>query len=152
MDKLFSEDHQLPEIIGKVVGIILGIALCALLGSCKSPCGVCGGEFVYITDTVHVNRIQHDSIHVTDSVYVKEWQKGDTVLLTTDRWHTRYKERISHDSIYIHLTDTVCVTVPVEVANKRSWLTKAKNDLGYMALGGMIALLCIAMLCWYKGK
>lgn len=147
-----SEDHHLEETIGKIAGIILGIILCALLGGCRSVCGITNEDFIHITDTVVINRLQYDSIHVKDSIYVKEWQKGDTVYLTTDHYLTRYKERISHDSLYIHLTDTVRVTVPVEVATKKTLWQEMSDGLSYMGIGSILTLVGLALFFWYKGK
>ena len=31
------------------------------------------------TDTKYVTKLQRDSIHIHDSIFVNQWQKGDTV-------------------------------------------------------------------------
>jgi hypothetical protein len=95
-------------------GILIGIAVAAIfialmLMGCTTT--------RYIT----TERVRTDTLMVahivTDSVYVERWdsvtirEKGDTV--TIDRWHWRYRwrDRVSHDTIYKSKTDTVTKTV-----------------------------------------
>ena len=40
-------------------------------------------------------------------------KKGDTVYVLQERWHTRYVDRATHDTIYHFLTDSVPVPYPV---------------------------------------
>lgn len=56
---------------------------------------------------------------VHDSVYIKEYTKGDTVY--RDRWHrTILNDTIrSTDTLFITKNDTI--RVPVEVGKKSSW-------------------------------
>ena len=56
---------------------------------------------------------------VHDSVYLKEYTKGDTVY--RDRWHrTILKDTIrSTDTLFVTKNDTI--RVPVEVEKKSSW-------------------------------
>ena len=53
------------------------------------------------TDTVYQNHMQHDSIHIRDSVWVERWTHGDTVYVekTTEKtktltWFERWRVRI----------------------------------------------------------
>ena len=54
-------------------------------------------EFVWLTKKVH------DSIYLRDSVFVEK--RGDTVYL--NKWRTRYRERLVHDTIIVETTDTI---------------------------------------------
>lgn len=70
------------------------------------------------TDTLIQRVVERDSIHVHDSIRV--WEKGDTV--TIERWHTQYRDRWHHDSVYIAKHDTIPqpFTVTEYVARKRT--------------------------------
>ena len=63
----------------------------------------------HATDTLVQRVVERDSIHVHDSIRVSE--KGDTV--TIERWHTQYRDRWHHDSVYIAKHDTIPQPYPV---------------------------------------
>lgn len=44
-----------------------------------------------------------DSVYVHDSVYIRE--AADTVVIT--RWRTCWRSRFIHDTVHMHVTDTV---------------------------------------------
>ena len=118
--------------------IILLLAV-LFLGSCRSV------RYVPVEtvkhDSIFVSLYQRDSIYQHDSVYIRE--KADTVLI--ERWHTRWRDRVSHDTLYINKTDTIRVPVPVE----RN-LTKAERT--YITIGkwsvGLVAGLILAAICF----
>lgn len=91
----------------------IGIIACLLLGSCTTTKYVPVPE--YHTDTVYQQHLQHDSIHVRDSVYFHEYTKGDTVYKEKTRWLTEFKERLKLDTIYKSRVDSVPAPYPVEV-------------------------------------
>lgn len=122
-----------------------------VLGSCRAP-GCLITEADSIHDTCFVQKVRTDSVCLKDSVWVYERMAGDTVYLTTDRWHVQYKERVSHDSIYIHLRDTVVRTIPVEVEKRKSIWEEVADGFGYMLIGGILALVGMALFCFYRGK
>ena len=66
------------------------------------------------TDTKFVTKLQRDSIHIHDSIFVNQWQKGDTVYQVRDRWHAMWRDRLLHDTIYMSIVDSVPVPYPVE--------------------------------------
>lgn len=92
-------------------------------------------------DSVVTILYQRDSIYQHDSVLVKE--KADTMLI--ERWHTRWSDRVSHDTLYMSKTDTIRIPVPVERK-----LTKAERT--YIAIGkwsvGAVAGLVFAAICF----
>lgn len=119
------------------VMIMVGLALCALFGSCTTTKYVPVIE--YHTDTVRISHNTRDSIYVHDSTYIKE--KGDTVLI--ERWHTLYKEKNTTDTTYISRTDSVPVPYPVikEVEKQLS-----RRDHMIMCIG---VFAIIGALCWF---
>jgi hypothetical protein len=122
--------------------VIILFALLSLLCSCSSV------KYVPVesvrTDTVYQSKIQRDSVHVHDSVFVKEWQKGDTVFRDRDRWHTKYVEREVHDTLYQSRVDSIAVPYPVE--KELSWWAKKKIEFGELAMLIMAGLLCFVVI------
>ena len=94
-------------------------------------------------------KIQIDSIYVNDSIYIRELIQGDTVKITTDRWHTRWRDRILYDSIYIAQRDTVRVTDIKEVPRKLSGWQWFQIWAGRLAL---IAIMLTAGVIIYKKR
>ena len=93
------------EVIKQIVKTLLvGLAF-ALLGWLLSGCTTTKYVPVieHTTDTLVQRVVERDSIHVHDSIRVSE--KGDTV--TIERWHTQYRDRWHHDSVYIARHDTI---------------------------------------------
>ena len=129
------------KVVALIVTIIVGLALCALLGSCTTTKYVTMPE--YHTDTVRVTQYQRDSIYMHDSILVR--QQGDTV--TIDRWHIEYRDRWHTDTIYKSRVDSVPYKVEVikEVPAKLSLLERVRRDISDIIIG-VIALMIILFL------
>ena len=82
------------------------IGLMCLLSGCKSTQVP---VIVERTHTEYVTRI--DTTFVHDSIFHKEYIRGDTVYVYKDRWHNKYV--YAHDTIA--RTDTIPVIKEVEV-------------------------------------
>jgi hypothetical protein len=98
------------------------------------------------TDTVQVNRWRTDSVIVRDSIVIDH--KGDTVYI--DRWRWRDRTTTKVDTVYRSRTDSVAVPAKVE-AQLTKW-QKAKQDIGGIAIGAVIALFFAVGLWWWKKK
>lgn len=100
---------------------------------------------VYVpTESVRTEWRDHETERtVTDTVRDTRlvWMRGDTVLDIRDRWH-RSTEYV-HDTCYIERTDTLREPYPVERPLTR-W-ERTKMDLGGVALGVIVAILCAAV-------
>ena len=94
------------------------------------------------TDTLIQRVVERDSIHVHDSIRVTE--KGDTV--TIERWHTQYRDRWHHDSVYVSKIDSVPAPYPVTeyVERKRSKLD------WFLTITGIIALIAVIVFVAVK--
>lgn len=92
-----------------------------LFTSCASPKVVTVERTVH--DTLHITKQQRDSIFLHDSIYVRERSSGDTVFVEIDRWHTQFRDRWLHDSIYSVRVDSVPVPYPVE-KQVPAWLSR----------------------------
>jgi len=122
----------------KTIFILL---LTILLAGCKTKMMVITVPEVR-TDTCFIIKEQRDSIWHHDSIYVSEKQKGDTIYLWQERWHTKYIEKNVHDTTYISRTDSVPVPYPVTeyVEKQLSWWQVTRITVGTLAM--------IAMLVW----
>ena len=94
-----------------IVGIIICVII-AMLTSCKSV------EYVPVPehhhDSIYFTKVQFDSIYMHDSIYVKEYTRGDTVFFEHTKWMTKYVEKAVHDTSYVERVDSVAVPYPVE--------------------------------------
>ena len=125
-----------------LVGIVVFLLLSLLFGGCTTT------KYVPVetlrTDTVYKVRVERDSVFKHDSIYVKEWQKGDTVYRDRDRWHTQYVERIKTDTVYQSKVDSIAVPYPVE--KELTWWKEKKIEFGELAMLIMAGLLCFVLI------
>ena len=129
--------------------LILTYLVAVLLVLIALICGGCSTtKYVPVEtikrDTVYQSKIEHDSVYLHDSVYVKEWQKGDTIYRDRDRWHTKYVEKEVHDTLYQSKTDSIAVPYPVE--KELTWWEKKKIEFGELAMVVMAGLLCFVVI------
>ena len=126
------------EVIKQIVKTLLVCIAFGLLGWLLSGCTTTKYVPVieHTTDTLVQRVVERDSIHVHDSTRVSE--KGDTV--TIERWHTQYRDRWHHDSIYIARHDTIPKPYPVTeyVERKRTTFEWLLIIVGIAALFGGI--------------
>ena len=134
--------------------LIMAVALCILLGGCTTTKYVTVPE--YHTDTLKVSRNVHDSIYVHDSVWVSEQQRGDTILLTTTKWLTKYVERLSHDTVYQHRVDSVPLPYPVEkkveVPADMTWWQLTRMHVGGVVLALLLMWLAVRLVNLWRKK
>lgn len=90
------------------------------------------------TDTVIISKSQRDSIWLHDSVHVSEKTEGDTVWLEVSKWHTKYVEKVVHDTTYIATHDTIPMPYPVEVIKEvekeLNWRERIQMGVGEFAM------------------
>ena len=96
----------------------------------------------YHTDTLIQKMTQRDSIYLHDSTIVRE--KGDTVLI--ERWHTKYRDREVHDTVYQSRIDSVPAPYPVTeyVERKMSSIDK------FLIATGILSIISILIFAAYK--
>lgn len=119
--------------------LILYLIVFLMSGTCFTSCR--SVQYVPVetvkTEIQYKDRLQRDSIHVLDSVFLQV--KGDTVF--RDRYRIVYKDKQIRDTAYIHKVDSVQVPYPVEKDLTR-WQS-IKIELGGWAFGMILALLFI---------
>lgn len=132
---------------------LLGIVFAVLLGWLLMGCTTT--KYVPIsshtTDTLRITQHYRDSIYLSDSIYVSDFVRDDTVYKTVDRWHTRYVERTSHDTLYQNRTDSI--PVPVEVEKKvpapLTWWQQTRLYVGGIVIFGLIIFAAVKIF-WKK--
>ena len=90
------------------------------------------------TDTCYIEKVRRDSIYKHDSIYIHEWQKGDTIYVERDRWHYGYRDVFVHDTAYIARHDTLqtikYVDKPAEISGWK-WFQIWAGRLALIAIG-----------------
>ena len=110
------------------------VIACLLLGSC-SP------RIIEHTKTEYVyrDRIVRDSLYLHDSIYVKEYIKGDTVFTQKFVYKYIYKDKYRTDTLLREVHDTT--QIPVQIEKPLSWAQKTKLGAFWWLLGAVAALL-----------
>ena len=120
----------------------IAILVVVLMAGCKTKERVVTVEKVR-TDTTYITKHQRDSVWLHDSIHVTE--KGDTIRI--ERWHTKYIEKATHDTLYQHKTDSVPVPYPVEklVERELTWWQQTRMHLGeaLLALAGIAVVVFV---------
>ena len=90
------------QVASYVISLLLAVFL---LSGCKT-------KYIPIEKVVYQNAIKHDTLHTSDSVFVRDSiylrQKGDTCYL--DRWH----EKTIFKNVYKVKVDSIPMPYPVE--------------------------------------
>ena len=117
-----------------VLMIIFALAMCVLLGSCTTTKYVPVPE--YHTDTVRIVQHERDSIYLSDSIYVSDFVRDDTIYKTVERWRTKYIERMTHDTLYQSKVDSIPYPVEVikEVPAELTWWQQTRLHLANILL------------------
>ena len=127
------------------VGVLLWMLIILLAGFVLIGLGACRSVRYIPVESVRLDSVvtilhHRDSIYQHDSVYIKE--RADTLLI--ERWHTRWRDRVSLDTMYISKVDTIRVPVPVErklSKAERTYITIGKCSVGVVA-GLVLAAIC----------
>lgn len=126
------------EVVGGFITIIVWLSSLICLGllfGC-SPRVIPEGRTTH--DTVYISKNWHDSVHVLDSVFIKEYMKGDTVYVDRIKWRELWSEKEIHDTIYKARTDTVTVRVIEYRQTKWQELTGIMGRLFIWLVVGLI--------------
>ena len=123
--------------------LCLVILVALLLVGCKTKERVVTVEKVR-NDTTYITKHQRDSVWLHDSIHVTE--KGDTIRI--ERWHTKYVEKATHDTLYQATHDTIPQPYPVEkiVERELSWWQQTRLHLAnimlwLLGIGGALFIL-----------
>lgn len=59
------------------------------------------------TDTLRIFKLRADTLHLHDSVFVREQLVGDTIRIEKHHWHTAWQTRVLRDTVFATRTDTL---------------------------------------------
>ena len=78
-----------------------------------------------------------DTIYLHDSVFVSEWQRGDTVYLTRVEWRDRWRTRVERDTVMDVRVEKEVVQLPPEryVPKFYKWCTGLLLAFLVLAIG-----------------
>lgn len=109
-------------------------------------------EYQVEHDTLWVLTLQQDSIVKHDSVFVHEYQKGETVYVDREKYSVFYRDRVKHDSVYIHKTDTIQTVKVQEVEKRLNAFQQMKMHVGGICLWALVLFLGFRLWQWYRWK
>jgi cell division protein FtsL len=122
--------------------LCLIILVAVLLVGCKTKERVVTVEKVR-TDTTYITKHQRDSVWLHDSIHMTE--KGDTIRI--EKWHTKYVEKATHDTLYQATHDTIPQPYPVEklVERELTWWQQTRMHLGeaLLAIAGIAVVMFV---------
>lgn len=124
------------------------VAAMVLLTGCKTI------EYVPVetvrTDTVKIAHIVTDSVFVEKHDSVVSYVKGDTVTIEKWHWRDRWRDKVSHDTIYQSKRDTVTVeAVPRHTEKLTKWQkTRIKIANWLLWAVGALVVAIVARFVW----
>ena len=125
---------------------LLACWLIGLLAGCRSV------KYVPVpsvsVDSVYVDRFHRDSVYLHDSVFVNQWQRGDTVYRDRVVMKYAYKDRWRYDTVAVLRADTVSVPYPVE--KDLGWWERTKLS-AFPVLVATVAVLAFVIV-WLARK
>lgn len=124
--------------------LTIAMVLCFTLTGCTSVRYVPVESVTH--DSIYISKLERDSIHVHDSIYLEVKQQADTIIKTKYVQKVVYRDALRTDTFFIERVDSVQVPYPVE--RKLSKWESVKMDIGGIALGGIVVMVIGAALGW----
>lgn len=100
-------------------------------------------------DTIQTVTIRHDSIHLRDSIYILQEQRGDTIYLTTTKYQLRDRTKMIHDTIRCVTRDTIRQPIPITTTDttpRTTWRDTLSTILRYLIILAIAIIIIIAIL------
>ena len=145
-DRREQKSGEVIKIIVKTLLVCLAFALFGwILSGCTTTKYV--PVISHSTDTLIQTRTQYDSIYLSDSIYISDFVRTDTVFRTVERWHTQYRDRWRHDTIYQARHDTIPQPYPVTeyVEKPLGWWQKVLIWIGIIAMMVVIVIVVLKL-------
>lgn len=125
--------------------VLMAIAAALLIMCCSCTRAVYVPQTSIYRDSIYLTQYKRDSIYMRDSVF--QWLKADTMYI--EKWHTKYIERLSTDTLYIERNDTIREPYPIE--KPLTYWQKSYISIGKVSLGVWFGIL-IALLIYFVIK
>ena len=129
---------------GILIGIVVAVIFIMLM---LMGCTTTNYVETVRTDTLKVAHIVTDSVWVYnhDSIVIN--QQSDTIRIERWHWRDRWRDRVSHDTIYQSKTDTVKVEAVTRHTEKGlTWWQKFRIHCGNIFIIALIAAAIIVLL------
>lgn len=97
-------------------------------------------------DSIYISRLERDSIHVHDSIYMEVRTKSDTVYQTKYVQKVVYRDAMRTDTMVVERIDTLRIPYPVKRELSR-W-EQIKLDFGGMVIGGIGIFSLSSTIVW----
>lgn len=144
-------DEERQELLGCGCVFLLIFVLCivgSLIGcmtSCTRTQYISNEVPVVLHDTLTTVRIQHDSIHNRDSVFVERYIVGDTVFVNkyAERWRTKVEMKYDTVTSSVEVPVEIVKEVPVYIEKPSQW-KKVRSLVGWML--GLIGVIIATLL------
>ena len=124
--------------------VMMAAASCMTLTGCTSVRYVPVESVTH--DSIYISRVERDSIHVHDSIYMEVMSKADTVYQTKYVQKVVYRDALRTDTMIVERVDTIRMPYPVE--RQLSQWEKIKLDLGGICIGGLIIFALSEVAVW----
>ena len=124
--------------------LTIAMVLCFTLTGCTSVRYVPVESVTH--DSIYISKLERDSIHVHDSIYLEVKQQADTIIKTKYVQKVVYRDALRTDTFFIERVDSVQVPYPVE--RKLTKWESVKMDIGGIAIGGVVVMVIGAALGW----
>ena len=124
--------------------LTIAMVLCFTLTGCTSVRYVPVESVTH--DSIYISRVERDSIHVHDSIYMEVISKADTVYQTKYVQKVVYRDALRTDTMIVERVDTIRLPYPVE--RQLSKWEKIKLDFGGMLIGGIAIFALSAAAMW----
>ena len=129
--------------------VLMVLCVLVMMCSCKSQERVVT-VYSHSTDTLTQTKVERDSIYAHDSIYVRD--RGDTVWI--ERWHTRWRERLLADTVYVAKCDTLTKTETITEYREKelTWWQKTKMGAGVLLMVLMAIAAIVLVGRWHLKK
>ena len=97
-------------------------------------------------DSIYISKLERDSIHVHDSIYLEVKQQADTIIKTKYVQKVVYRDALRTDTMIVERVDTIRLPYPVE--RQLSKWEKIKLDFGGTIIGGIAIFALSAAAMW----
>lgn len=134
--------------VGKAWKVLVAIIIAMVCVGCKSV------KYVEVEtirlDTLHHYELRYDSIVRIDSIYEREYAKGDTVYLEKTKYHFRDKVKMVTDTIVEKVVEVK--EIPIEVEKKLSVWDKVRIGIADCFLAFVVLVLVGFAIFWVIKK
>ena len=135
---------EVDKVVRWLCALLFVLALMSLFASCG------GVRYVPVErathDSIYISRLQRDSIHVHDSIYMEVKTKADTVYQTKYVQKVVYRDALRTDTMLVERIDTIRIPYPVE--RKLTRWEQIKLDFGGMFIGGIAIFALSSAIVW----